>query len=113
LVLELREVVTYPPGKHEFRPGNYPWLAAVRVGVQGAQGGASSDGNPGAASFDFREIPRAELPEVVPVEVGRGGRSGLVTDLSTGVTCVSEQGHDGLVVVELYAESGVSETPAP
>lgn len=87
--VQLREVITYGPGRHEFRPADYPWLKRVRVYLQGGQGGNASDGAPGQpGEFVHHERVAADLPPVVAIHVGRGGGG--------------RRGDDGLVIIELY-----------
>ncbi len=88
-----REILTYGPGSFHFRPADYPWLTAIRVVIQGAQAGASSDGTPGPRGETVTNvIPADQLPPTVDGEVGAGGCS------FDGAS----RGDHGILVVELY-----------
>lgn len=68
-----------------FRKGEYPWLARLRVELQG---GESSDGQPG--EFAVLEMDADDLPDRVKVTVGRGGGDGL----------------PGMCILSLYDDAG-------
>lgn len=91
---QLREVITYGPGRHEFRPADYPWLKRVRVSLQGGRGGSASDGTAGQpGKFVHHEYVVADLPPVVEMHVGHGSRGGYGG---------GQRGDDGLIIIELY-----------
>lgn len=83
----LRRVLTYgTPGTHTFRKGAYPWLARVRVIVQGAGGGSAGANaatdqcivRPGGAGGGYAEslIEAADLGATETIVVGAGGAAG-------------------------------------
>lgn len=83
----LRDVVLFPdPGTYQFRKSDYPWLARVRVLVQGAGGGsAGADAGdnqclvrPGGAGGGYSEslLDVSALGAVESVVVGAGGTAG-------------------------------------
>lgn len=83
----LRQIVRFTqPGTYQFRKSDYPWLARVRVLVQGAGGGsagADSDtgqliARPGAASGGYSEalVEVADLGDVETMVVGAPGAGG-------------------------------------
>ncbi|MFJ4702793.1 hypothetical protein ACIP5N_32035 [Streptomyces sp. NPDC088768] len=83
----LRATLHYKtPGNHQFRPGDYPWLARVRVRVQaggGGSAGADADASqtiarPGGAGGGYSEalIALADLGTTESVVVGAGGTAG-------------------------------------
>lgn len=90
-----REIVTFQPPGGEFRKADYPWLRAVRACVRGGDGGASSDGTPGERGETRIElIHDDEIPPVLRIEVGRGGRG------APGAA----SGQDAFILLELYDE---------
>jgi hypothetical protein len=86
----LREVLEFKnPGVFQFKKTDYPWLARVKVRVQGAGGGsAGADANtneliarPGGAGGGYGErlIDAADLAAVESIVVGTGGAAGTAS----------------------------------
>jgi hypothetical protein len=86
----LRGIQEYKnPGVYQFRKSDYPWLARVKVRVQGAGGGAAGAdaatdqliARPGGAGGGYGErlIDAADLAAVESVVVGAGGAAGTAT----------------------------------
>lgn len=93
--MELREIIAYAPPGGVFRPGDYPWLSAIRIVVKPGNGGASADGNPGEqVHAAYAVLARRELGRSHKVTVGRGGKG------SGG----GRDGEDGSVFIEMYAD---------
>lgn len=91
--MELRDVLTFGPGRHTFHPGDYPWLRQMLVVAVGGQGGSSVNGSPGQpGTVQHRLYDVEDLPHHMTFVVGRGGRG------RDG----GRDGDPGLVVVELY-----------
>lgn len=87
-------ILTYPPGRHQFRPGDYPWLSAVLVILQGGAGAPDCPGGPDhPGRLTHKRIPAANLPELLNIFVGEGGRPGQPG---------AKPGQAGLAVLELY-----------
>lgn len=100
----LRKIVRYTqPGTYQFRKADYPWLARIRVLVQGAgggSGGAESDkgqliSRPGAASGGYSEalIEVGDLGDVETVVVGAGGKGGTGNNPGTAGGTSAFGGH--------------------
>jgi hypothetical protein len=87
--LDLREVVVFGPGEHDFDPDE--WVEAIRVCAIGGDGGDGATGKPGGHGTQvISELYQPEGP--LRFLVGRGG---------TGDSNV-EPGQDGSVIVELW-----------